>query len=122
MCTIKICIKTKILSINPHKTCKGHIRLNGVSLESVNSIEYLGIMIDNRINWKAQMDKSSFILAQRSGALHKLVKASTYKPVSPVLEIYRAKVQSAVLYGAEIWGYACSSSIRVGKIIFLSPY
>ena len=79
----------------------------------VNSIDYLGICLDNHFTWAPQTVKCTNILVQRAGAITRLLSKSPIVPLSPVIELYRAKAQSAVLYGAEIWGYINFNTIAV---------
>ena len=92
--------KIKVMAINPHHSFKGKIRLAGVGLDLVKSIDYLGICLDNNASWQPHLEKSKNILVQRAGAITRLHNRSPIIPLSPVMEIYRAKAQSASLYGA----------------------
>lgn len=46
---------------------------------------------------------------------HKMAPRS----ISPEVEIYCAKVQSAALYGAEIWGYANTTELTAKENVFM---
>ena len=88
---------------NRHKRLNGRFKLGDESLQAVENFDYLGIRLDNKLNWSLQLEKSQGILLHRSAAINKLHRSSTSREASLAVEIYRAQAQAAALYGAEIW-------------------
>lgn len=47
--------KTKYMTLRPHKSFEGGMRLEEQLLDRVNQFDYLGIKVDNLIRWNAQV-------------------------------------------------------------------
>lgn len=77
------------------------IKVNGKSLEQVQSTRFLGIHIDNALNWEIHIDYLCKKLSSTCFALHRLSKLTS---ISVVLSYYYAQFYSRVKYGIVFWG------------------
>lgn len=114
--------KTKYMSINPHKTFKENITVDMETIEFVYDFNYLGITLDSKLSWKPQLEKSRTILLQSTFPLIKNMESNTSKVVSPVLEVYKYKAQSASLHGVELWGPLLKKLLRLTKTSLLEKF
>ncbi|XP_050297638.1 probable RNA-directed DNA polymerase from transposon BS isoform X1 [Anthonomus grandis grandis] len=104
-----ILFKQKNKTINQVRIC-----LNGATLENVNNIKYLGLTLDENLNWNAHIDylKSKIILF--TGAFYKckhfLSNAAKYK-------IYNAYFLSNLRYLIPVWGTCCKYNFQRVEIL-----
>ena len=87
--------KTKGL---PHN---GQIRLAGKELERVSNIKFLGITIDEFLDWKQQVKN---ILTKLIAGNYSLTMVKHMLPYKVKLQIYHANIQSHLNYALDVWG------------------
>lgn len=78
-----------------------NINYQGTRVNEVNSIKFLGLTIDNKLNWKFHVDNVCSRLHQFAYALFKLSRV-TNEPA--VLTAYHGHVASILRYGIIFWG------------------
>ena len=90
------------------------ININSLTLERTFSIKYLGIIIDENLNWKIHINSTVkklkyllFVFARLRYILHK----------TQLISIYHALFHSIATYGIIAWGAACET--HVDKLIKL---
>jgi hypothetical protein len=66
----------------------------------VNSTTCLGIKIDNKLSWNAQVDLVKASFSKKVGALRRM----SYLPKSALEEIYFKTIIPSVTYGMSVWG------------------
>lgn len=104
---VKLCFnetKTKLMFVHTKRNqTDPDIYMNGMKLQIVEVVRYLGVMVDRKLTWKAHL----FYLHQKSKKLMQNLVGlarNTWGLSSSVIEtIYRGAVEPALLYGAEIW-------------------
>jgi hypothetical protein len=79
------------------------IIINGIELEICSSVKYLGIYIDEQLNWKAHIEKLTTKLNKQLGIL-KYARARLNR--NALRTIYLSLAHSILLYGLELWGTA----------------
>ena len=84
---------------------KSHlIKIAGKSIEQVCHTKFLGIYIDNALNWDAHIDSVAKKLSSVCYALYRLSKISS---MTTVLAYYYANFISRATYGILFWGSSC---------------
>ena len=87
--------KQKIINFNLK------LKLNGKMLFPSNYLKYLGIFLDEHLNWKKHTDILSSKLRRANGALSKL---RHFVPPGTLKSVYYAIFDSHLSYGSQIWG------------------
>jgi hypothetical protein len=106
--------KSKICHFVPNNSIKiDPIVINGNELEICSSVKYLGVLIDDQLNWKAQIENVSTKLNKQIGILK---YARTKLKKSALRTIYLSLSHSILLYGLEIWGTALPTILNPVKI------
>ena len=92
-----------ILFRHKQKSTNFHLKLklNGKKLYPSSYIKYLGIFLDENLNWKKQVSILSSKLRRANGALAKL---RHFVPPKTLISIYYAIFNSHLNYGNQIWG------------------
>ena len=91
-------------------------KLNGKRLIETNLVKYLGIRIDSKLNWKAQIDDISLKLIRANAMLYKV---KYFFDAGIIKAFYHALFESHIRYTCIILGTECmhnqSSSILQKK-------
>ena len=104
--------KTKLMLFTPHKIdILPEISLNGNKLEWVNSIEYLGIVLDDKLSFVPQSKEVIRALSKLHGIFYAM---KNLLPQNILLIIYNSLVASAVTQHIIIWGGI--AAVHVNKI------
>ena len=95
--------KSNLIIINS-KLNSSHVDLNiscknGI-IKSVQSSKYLGVIINNKLNFKEHIQKLEVIVLRSVGILSKL---KFYLPEYAWLKLYHSLVHSHLFYGLAIW-------------------
>jgi len=96
--------KCKYMNIKGRKRYKEEeisINISGNSIEKVTSYKYLGIIIDNKLNWNEQM-KSVIKKMQKYFPIFYNIRNYTQQKVC--IQLYKTLVLSKINYGIEIYG------------------
>ena len=83
------------------------LKLAGLRIYPSHSVKYLGVHLDEHLNWKPQISSIANKLKRANGALSKL---RHYVPLKSLLNIYHAIFASHIRYGCQIWGL-CDNTI-----------
>ena len=115
--------KTKFMIINkiPHKSIDEpfKIALNGAVLERTESAKYLGVFIDEKLNWSVHTNHLSLQLAKLTGIFFRL---RNYVSKETLYMIYHSLVYSRIQYSIIAWGcaakkYMAKLRVRLNNII-----
>ena len=88
------------------------LRINGQSLEQVKSTKFLGVHIENALNWECHINDLCKKLSPACFALYRL-RTVTNRNI--LLSYYYAKFYSRIVYGIIFWGGSYFSN-RVFKM------
>ena len=77
------------------------IFINGVKISKVSSTKFLGVIIDEKLNWGPHLQYLRKKLRSITGALCRIRKSV---PVDLYLKIYNALFESHLSYGISVWG------------------
>lgn len=102
---VKTWFAANSLKLNADKT----VKLEYGGKQSQASAKFLGVVLDNRLNWAAHIDYICDRLAKSLYLLRELRKCGTYEMCRTA---YFANFQSVLLYGILLWGNA-SDAVRV---------
>ena len=121
--------KSKFMIISNKKAIPRNftVAINGENLEKCTSYKYLGIIFDEKLNWKEHVSYVCGKVASACGALAKLrhcVNTNILK------EFYHALSYSYIRYGLIVWGNALPTTLkpvqalmnRAARIITFSPF
>ena len=89
------------------------LKLNGKKLYPSSYIKYLGIFIDENLNWKKHVSILSSKLRRANGALAKL---RHFVPPKTLTSVYHAIFNSHLNYGNQIW---CQNQNSITNRIFI---
>ena len=91
-----------------------NITINSIPVEHVNTFNFLGITLDQQLNWNAHIDKLANKLSKGLGILNKL---KHILPMSAKLKIYHSIVLSHINYGILVGGFKLDKIEKIQKKI-----
>jgi len=105
-------IKTKYMIFSTTK--KKHlsninIKINNTEINRVNHFNFLGLTIDENLNWKEHLKNLSNKLSRTTGILNML---KSQLPGITLKTIYNSLFLSHINYGISCWGYTHQSSLK----------
>ena len=77
------------------------IKVNGFSIEQVDCTKFLGIFIDDRLDWQFHVDH---IAKKINSGMFVLRRISAFQNLALSLTIYYSLIFSHISYGIQIWG------------------
>ena len=86
-----------------------HIEINGQKINKVNHLKFLGITIDDALNWKIHITNTRQKIAKSIGILSKCRKVLNNHSL---LQLYHAFISPYLSYGIELWGSAKQNVIH----------
>ena len=121
--------KTKYIIYIPRNKKSGishrkvSITMNGKILEQVNSIKFLGVIINKSLNWEEHKQYVRRKIAKTIGIIY---NCRNIMSETELINIYKTFIQSNLLYAIEVWGHTVTSDFdvlskiqnRVLRIIF----
>lgn len=105
--------KTKVMHFlqgrKKKKEVVKEVKINGEVIEVVHSYKYLGLMIDDELNWKENISKVCSKLASLRGVLCML---KHFIPRRVLMKIYYALDHSHLNYLVGIWAWASKALVK----------
>ena len=103
------------------------VKINGQKLEKCESYKYLGVFLDDQLNWKTHVHYINQKISKACGILAKLRHFCSLKVLKMV---YYAIVYSYLQYCNVVWGNAhnitlrplCRTLDKIMRIISFSPF
>ena len=96
---------------NSITTLPGDISFNGVLIERVTSTKFLGLHIDEKLNWKIHINHLCKLLSKNTGVIHKL---KSVLPQNILFMLYSTLILPYINYGVLAWGK--SHKTQLGKL------
>ena len=97
--------------------------INNTQIERVSTFDFLGLTLNENLNWKSHIDKISNKISRSIGILNRLKRCL---PIKPKLLIYSSLILPYLNFGILAWGYKCERIIKLQKkvvrIISISKY
>ena len=122
LCANKLSVnikKTKyILFHNLHKNIENiklDLKLNNTSIERVNKFNFLGVTLDEHLNWKCHIENIALKISRSNGIFYKLKHSL---PGYIMKTLYNSLILPHLTYGILLWGHNCER-IRLLSIIFI---
>lgn len=104
--------KTNYILIQNHQnkfSLIQEIKMNNVALKRENNPKFLGITINQSMNWEAHINRLRSDLNKISGLLF---HASKFLPTSTLILLYNALAHSKIVYCLEAWGNAPTTHLN----------
>ena len=111
----------------PEKGSNFKLLMGTHQIEKTNSYKYLGIIVDDNLNWKLQINKMCSKLSSVCGVISKV---RHYLNRSSLILIYHSLFDSRLRYGILAWGTASEQYLsklrvlqnRTIRFIMFSPF
>ena len=88
------------------------IFIDHVNIEYVNEFNFLGLMLDQHLNWKPHINMVSMKISKTIGIMYRL---KNIFPKQAMLNIYNALVLSYLNYGLIVWGKNSEKLFKLQK-------
>ena len=104
--------KTKYMVYSPKTKHKRNntmiidITMNGKAIEQVNSIKFLGVIINKSLSWEEHKQYTQRKIAKSIGIIY---NCKDILSESELINIYKTFIQSNLLYAIEVWGHTVIS-------------
>jgi len=89
------------------------IRINQTVLPQVESIKYLGLHFDRRLNWKAHITKKRKQTDLKAKEINWLIGRKSNLSIENKLLVYKAVIKHIWTYGIEFWGCDSKSNTAI---------
>ena len=94
---------------------KFQLFISGIKLEETTEAKYLGVIIDNKLNWKGHLEKLYIKLNQNAGILRKV---GYFLPMQNMKSLFYSFIQAHASYCITSWGSPETKGIgRINKVI-----
>ena len=90
------------------------IKMGNSNLERVNTMKYLGVILDDKMTWNSHIDYIRKKLASASGMISNL---KYYVDVQTLIKIYHALLKSKLQYGILSWGFANKTALQPIRVL-----
>jgi len=107
----KLCInysKSNFMLMNNYKNINFSVSINHHPISKQSSLKYLGVILDDKPNWKPQIEKLVTQLSKSWGMLFKLLH---YTNISVLESVYFALFHSYLTYSLLNWGRANKTTL-----------
>ena len=89
------------------------ITVNNTPIQNDSKAKYLGMVIDSKLNWKDHIIRKKNEVKYKFGQLYWLLGKDSTLPIQNKLLIYKTIIAPIWKYGAELWGTASNSNIKI---------
>ncbi len=98
-------------------------KIDNVNIEQVAEFNFLGLTLDEHLDWKCHINKLSNKISQCMGILNRL---KWFLPIQTKVLIYNSLILSHLNFGILLWGFKCEKLFKLQKqivrILSLSKY
>ena len=119
----RIKVKIHVISYAQKNIPQLSFNINGLNMEYVTEFNFLGLILDSNLNWKAHTNSISVKIARVIGLLHRL---KFVFPIQILFSIYNSLILPHMSYKLLAWGTQCNKiellqkkAVRV--LFFKSP-
>ena len=120
---INICFRANKIALHASKTeivlfrskfkeIKKHLnfRVSGQQIEPKKQVKYLGVILDEHLNWETHL---STLRSKLNRAIGMLAKIRHYVSLQTLKNIYYSIFHSHLIYGCQIWGQVQNSTLNI---------
>ena len=93
---------------------KVNLSIDGHAIDKTDKTKFLGIIIDNKLNWSKHIAYISGKIARGIGVI---IKARKCLPKQSLITLYYSFIYPYLTYCNQVWGNACASHLN--KLIIL---
>ena len=107
----KLCInysKSNFMLMNNHKNINFSVSINHHPISKQSSLKYVGVILDDKLNWKPQIEK---LLTQLSKSCGMLYRSKHYTNILVFKSLYFALFHSYLTYSILNWGRANKTTL-----------
>ena len=108
--------KTKYMVFHPYQkdisSLNTELCINGEHIERVNNFNFLGILIDEHLNWKAHNEMVANKISKYCGVLNRI---KNVLPLHILRTLYHSMIYPHINYGLLVWGYECNRITKIQK-------
>ena len=108
--------KTKYMVFHPYQkdisSLNTELCINGEHIERVNNFNFLGILIDEHLNWKAHNEMVANKISKYCGVLNRI---KNVLPLHILRTLYHSTIYPHINYGLLVWGYECNRITKIQK-------
>ena len=108
--------KTKYMVFHPYQkdisSLNAELFINGEHVERVNNFNFLGILIDEHLNWKAHKEMVANKIYTYCGVLNRI---KNVLPLHILRTVYHSMIYPHINYGLLVWGYECNRITKIQK-------
>ena len=97
--------KSHYLHFGPKPTIPISIELDGIPLSEPSTLKFLGVFINNKLDWNCHINN---LVNKLKRNLHLLSQGKNLMDSHTLKLIYHAHLESHILYGLPVWGSMCS--------------
>ena len=90
------------------------LRLNNATLKKSNEVKYLGVLLDNKLDFEKHKNSVAAKLTKFTGLFYKLRFILSIKQL---VLVYKSFVQPVIQYGVLIYGTASKTSLKFIEVI-----
>ncbi len=84
------------------------LKIDNVNIEQVAEFNFLGLTLDEYLDWKCHINKLSNKISQCMGNLNRLKR---FLPIQTKILIYNSLVLSHLIFGILLWDFKCEKKI-----------
>ncbi len=99
------------------------LEIADVKIERVQDFNFIGLTLNENLNWKSHINDISNTISKSMGILNKL---KHFLPLNIKILLYNSLILSHLNFGILAWGYKCEKLTKLHKrviwIIYLSKY
>ncbi len=118
--------KSKYMIFHAYQRPIDHIviKMNDIVIEKVQNFNFLGIMVNEHLDWKVHGDHISNKISKSVGIINRL---KHFIPLNVKLMLYNSLILSYLNYGILCWGYKCGDRLiklqkKAVRVMTLSKY
>lgn len=89
------------------------VQLNGATLPHQDSVRYLGLHLDRKLNWRKHIKAKRDEMNIRFRKLYWMIGRNSKLFLDNKLLIYKCILKPIWTYGIQLWGSACNSNILI---------
>ena len=102
--------KTKVMVLSPSKHYDLEIYIDQIRIEQVHTMRYLGVLIDEKLNWNHHIQQLSRSIGYK---IYSLNKMSTFMNQDILNLLYLTLIQPCIDYACTVWGHCSRKSVNI---------